>query len=60
MFQVEGERLDGTVSRVEFPTIAEAEYASEILHQRHSGGGVWATFRVLDESGDVYSEMECD
>lgn len=68
MYKVEWEKIDG---RTGFWTDADkqpkvyvdvndAEYMAEWLWGNHSGGGLFAAFRVLDVDGEIYSELECD
>lgn len=61
MWFVVGEKWHGdNVWSEELPTLAEAELMCESLHRRHSGGGVWSVFKVVNGAASVYSEMECD
>lgn len=66
MFTIEIEKADGEVfpytvdGRVEtFDDAGDAEYVTERLHFRFAVTERYASFRVLDEDGEVHSEMEC-
>jgi hypothetical protein len=61
MFRVQAVEADGTtiVGKSGFHEAYEAEELASRLHRSHASSGYYASFRVLDEDGTVYSEMEC-
>lgn len=65
MFRVEIERADGQIffrgggAPIEWREPDGAELEAELLWLRLSQTGHYASFRVLEQDGTVYSELEC-
>ena len=65
MYKIEIEKVDGLVydynQGLLFDDVEDAELRTEFMHRMKSGGGEYASFRVIEvATGEVYSEMECD
>lgn len=63
MFRIEIEKADGEVylwkGGLEFNDVSDAIDRMEFLWNMQGHTGNYASFRVVDVVGDVYSELEC-
>lgn len=63
MFRIEIEKADGEVyflkNGLEFNDVSDAIDRMEFLWNMQAHTGNYASFRVVDVAGDVYSELEC-